>query len=135
MLISGLFALLVSFRIFQTAIASYMNVPTWPGFAIDGPEYFLPGFHLLLVWPIFVLVLLKRLLFARIGTILYLIIATYSVWVRSQGCFLGGDVCPPRPFWIKLMERLDWVDWAAFPVLILLLIVHLYVIVQQRRIQ
>jgi len=124
--IAGFFALAVVFRLVQQMLPSFDKVDSFPGaaFAADGPVYFLPGYHILAVIGFLVILLTKRSWITISFYFGYFLLHLYAIVLRSQGCFLGGDICPERPLLDKLLERLDFVDWIAIPVLSILIIIY-----------
>lgn len=126
LIIAGLFALAVVFRFMQQMLPSFDKDDSYPGiaFAVDGPVYFLPLYHVLAVIGLLILLLTKRVWITISFYFSYFLLHLYGFSIRSQGCFMGGDICPERPVLDKLLERLDLVDWIAIPVLSILIVVH-----------
>lgn len=136
LIIAGVFALTVVLRLLQQIPPMQVKDNSFPGvaFSADGPEYFLPGYHILAIVVFLVMVLTKRLWFSLPICFGYFLLHFYSIWLRSQGCFLGGDLCPERPIIDKLLQRLDWIDWVAIPVLVTLVIIQIIEIARRRKV-
>ena len=130
LIIVGGFALAIVLRLLQQILPLPVNDTSFPGvaFAADGPEYRLPGYHVLAIVIFFVMLVTKRWWFSLPICFGYFLLHLYSIWLRSQGCYLGGDVCPERPILTKLLERLDWIDWVAIPALITLIVIQLFAV-------
>jgi hypothetical protein len=108
-------------------VANLRREPT-PGFAVDAPEYFVPLYHVILV-PLIVAVLFGRKYFAALTiTLLYLAAHSWGMYSRHQGCFLGGDICPPVSVWSKAVARFSWFDWTATFVIPIILISLVYTV-------
>ncbi len=134
LIIAGLFALIVVLRLLQQILPSFLEKESFSGLVADGPSYFLPGYHILAIIVFLVMLFTKRWWLSLPICFGYFLLHLYSIRLRSQGCYLGGDICPERPVLTKLLERLDWIDWVAIPVLVALIIVHVIEITRRRNV-
>ena len=90
------------------------------GFSHDEPHYSLAGFNLVAL-PLFISLLAARRYFASFFfTVLYFSFFGYSIWLHLGTCYLGEDICPPRPLWNDLIGRLYWFDVTTILLLSLL---------------
>ena len=134
LLVAGIFALAVVLRLLQQRLPVLFEKESFSGLVADGPQYFLLGYHILAIVFFLVILFTKRLWLSIPVCFGYFLLHLYSIWLRSQGCYLGGDVCPERPIIAKLLERLDWMDWVAIPVLIALFIIQFIEIARRRKV-
>ena len=84
-----------------------------PGFAVDAPEYLVPLYHVILILLIVAVLFGRKYYTALTFALLYFALHFWGIYARLQGCFLGGDICPPVPLWSKVVARLSWFDWTA----------------------
>jgi len=126
LIIAGLFALAVVVRFVQQILPSFYKVESYSGIslAVDGPEYFLPGYHIFALIGFLIILSSKRLWIGISFYFSYFLLHLYGFSIKSQGCFMGGDICPERPILDKLLDRLDLVDWIAVPVLSIMIVIH-----------
>jgi len=102
-------------------------------FAAHGPRYVTAGYHLLAL-PLFLTAIFVRKFWAPLVlTLIYLGIHIYSLWIRTQGCFLGEVICPPAKPLDKLLERALWIDGAATLILSILVIFLLFQMLSVKR--
>ncbi len=98
-----------------------------------GPGYVTAGYHLLII-PVFIFAFwFKRFGGSFVFTLFYLGTHIYSLWVRTQGCFLGDDLCPPVPVVTKLLDRTVWIDGVASVGLPILLVLQLVILFRYSR--
>jgi len=96
------------------------------GFAVDVPIYGPPIYHFLAFWIFLSVIFAKRYVAALCLTLFYGAVHCWAGYERVQGCFLGGDICPPDSITTKILARYTWTDWFATFTIPLILIWFVY---------
>jgi|GEM_PF-4461584 len=111
------FALLSIGRVAFDVLTEYQRPENFSGFAVDAPRYGIPLYHLTAVLLVFGILFARKYLISLVIATAYLALHVYAITLRLEGCFLGGDICPPVPISQKIFQRLDWIDGVALIVL------------------
>lgn len=83
------------------------------GWAVDASVYYPGGYHLIVLPFIAAIIFARKFYVALALSAIYLGLHFFALYLFTQTCFLGGDICPPAPIWTKLVNRLTYFDWSA----------------------
>ena len=133
----GMLVVVLTVNIYLNEIeVAKLNEAAMRGFAIDSPVYYAPGYHILTLFIFLAVVFARSYIVALFLTLVYLIVHVWGTYLRMQGCFLGGDICPPISIFTKLIARYTWADWFAsfvIPITLVWLVYSLFINQHQRR--
>ena len=111
------FALLSLGRVAFDVLTNYERSENFSGRAVDAPHYGIPLYHVIAVLLAFTILFARKYLTSLVIATAYFVLHIYAISIRLQGCFLGGDICPPVPLSQKIFQRLDWIDGVVLIVL------------------
>ena len=131
---SGLLVLIVLTTFARDIAGGFYQHSTTITFSTDAPEHFTGGYNLLVLPICLSLCLARKYWTSLLFTILYALFHSYSVWVRSQGCFLGEDICPPVAFLEKVFARLFWLDWVVSLFIVTLFLLQIFAVWRNQRV-